>query len=246
MLFIWCSHGSSHISICTHCPWSICTHCPCYWPLKRSCLFVPFPHGFIYIRNVTPNLLFTRLNHPSSLSLFSQGSGSSPLMIFVAIYWTLSSMSVSLFYQGVQNWTQNSMCDLTRAEERAKITYFNLLAMLLQMQPRMSLLHGHSFWLLFKKLSAIAPDLFVQIWKEYCLLKCESLIKGILPCFNSFSQKIRQLLCEIMWDVSTSICIIHNPLENITIYWNRHSTTAYWEHTLKTISFSFIYCVRVP
>lgn len=40
----WCSYGSSHILICSHCPWS------CYWALlKRACLCLCTISSHIYI-----------------------------------------------------------------------------------------------------------------------------------------------------------------------------------------------------
>ena len=63
----------------------------------------------------------SRLEWPSSLSLSSSGTCSSPLIIFADLHWTLSSRSLSLEL-GAQHWTQHSRCSLTRAEQRGRIT----------------------------------------------------------------------------------------------------------------------------
>ena len=62
------------------------------------------------------SLLFCRLNKPSSLSLSSQERCFGPLIIFVALRWTLSSSYSSFLNWGAQKWTQYSRWVLTRAE----------------------------------------------------------------------------------------------------------------------------------
>ena len=55
------------------------------------------PHQIlIHIGEIPLSLLFSRLNHPSSLSFSLYERCSNPLMIFVALGWTCSSKSVSL------------------------------------------------------------------------------------------------------------------------------------------------------
>jgi len=39
-------------------------------------------------------------------------------IISAALHWTLSSISMPLFYWGAQNWTQHSRCGLTSTEQR--------------------------------------------------------------------------------------------------------------------------------
>ena len=51
------------------------------------------------------SLLLSRLHSPGSLSLSSQGRCSSPLTIFIAPRWALSSSSLSPLNWGAQNWT---------------------------------------------------------------------------------------------------------------------------------------------
>ncbi|KAK4811117.1 hypothetical protein QYF61_019748 [Mycteria americana] len=55
---------------------------------------------------------------------------SSPLIIFVALFWTCSNKSMSFLCWGPQNWTQYSRWGLTTVEWRGRITSLNLLATL--------------------------------------------------------------------------------------------------------------------
>lgn len=65
----------------------------------------------------SPKLLFSRLNSgSSSLSHFSQQKSSSPFIIFMIIFWTLFSMSMTFLYQGAQSWTQHSWWGLSSVE----------------------------------------------------------------------------------------------------------------------------------
>lgn len=57
----------------------------------------------------------------------------------VALCWTLPSMSRSLLYWGVQNWTQHFRWDLTNAEQREGIISLDLLVIFCLMQPRIPL-----------------------------------------------------------------------------------------------------------
>ncbi|KAK4832342.1 hypothetical protein QYF61_021871 [Mycteria americana] len=78
-------------------------------------LHPPFKYLYILMRSI-PGLLFSRLNNPRSLSLSAQERCSKPfIIIFMALYWTHSSMSMSRLYCGAQNWTQHSRCGLTSA-----------------------------------------------------------------------------------------------------------------------------------
>ena len=80
------------------------------------------------------SLLSSRLNKPYSLSLSSYGRLPSPLIIFVVLLWTLSSLSASFWCSKDQNWTQYSSCSLASAEESGIMTS-SLLVMPLLMQP---------------------------------------------------------------------------------------------------------------
>lgn len=42
---------------------------------------------------------------------------------------------MSVLYWGLQNWIRYPRCDLTIAQQRGKITSFNLLALLFALQP---------------------------------------------------------------------------------------------------------------
>lgn len=55
---------------------------------------------------------------------------SSPFSMFVAFHWSLFTMSTLLLKWRAQNWKPCSSCDLSRAEQRGKITFINLLATL--------------------------------------------------------------------------------------------------------------------
>ena len=68
---------------------------------------------FINIYKIPSQSSLLQAKHARSLSLFSF---SSPLIIFVALWWTLSSSSSSFLNWGAQNWMQYSRWGLTRAE----------------------------------------------------------------------------------------------------------------------------------
>ena len=52
------------------------------------------------------------------------------LIILVALCWTVCGSCSCFLNWGAQNWTQYSKCGLTRAGERGRITFLDLLAML--------------------------------------------------------------------------------------------------------------------
>lgn len=111
----WYSEGASCVAVCAHCLWA---------PLKRDVLHLlcVFPSGFFaYFDKVLKNLLQAE---QAQLSVFpSHVRCSSPLITFVALCWTLSTMSISLFCWGGQNWTQQSRHGLTCAEQRGRISW---------------------------------------------------------------------------------------------------------------------------
>lgn len=101
------------------------------------------------------NLLFSRLNSPSSLNLFSQKRCfSTSLNIFLALCCTLSSSSL---YREAQIQTQCCRCSLTSSEQRGRITSLSLLTSLLPVQPRISLAFSAKtrarYWLVFHLVS---------------------------------------------------------------------------------------------
>lgn len=77
-------------------------------PFKFLCRLIRFPLS----------LLFFRLTSPSSLSLSSYIICFSPLIIFVTPCCTLSSISMVLVNCEAQNWTPDSRCVLSNAEQR--------------------------------------------------------------------------------------------------------------------------------
>ncbi|XP_068782109.1 uncharacterized protein [Struthio camelus] len=87
---------------------------------------------------------------------------SSPLIILVALRWTLSSRAMSLLHWGAQHWTQDSRCGLIRAEERGRITSLDLLATLCLMHPRrpLAFLAARAHCCLMLNLSTRTPRSF--------------------------------------------------------------------------------------
>lgn len=80
-----------------------CYHCLCSWPwtpLTKKPGFILFGHSicvFIHTDKISLSLLFYRLSSPSSL-IHLYVRCSSPLIILVALCWTLSRMSMFLLY----------------------------------------------------------------------------------------------------------------------------------------------------
>ncbi|KAK4826848.1 hypothetical protein QYF61_011716 [Mycteria americana] len=104
-----------------------------------ACHFLQKPPAplkvLLCIDKTSLSLVSSRLNGPSSFSPSSYVRCYKPLIIFVALCWTLSSMSMSHLYWGAQHWTQHSRC-LTSAEQRGRITSLHLLEMLCRVQPQ--------------------------------------------------------------------------------------------------------------
>lgn len=84
-------------------------------PPKRAWLHPLTPLLYILVR-FPLSQLFSRLRS-SSLSLSSQETCSSPLIIFVALHWTQSRSSTSLSCCRVQSWTQHCRCGLSRVTQ---------------------------------------------------------------------------------------------------------------------------------
>ena len=76
---------------------------------------------FIHMDKIPPIHFCFWLNSLSSLSLSLYDGCSNPLIIFIALQWTFSSMPMSLLYWGAQDWTQYSRCGLTSAEQKGRI-----------------------------------------------------------------------------------------------------------------------------
>lgn len=62
-------------------------------------------------------LLFPRLNKPNSFKLSSEVKFSDPLLILVALCFTLSNFSMFLLNWEDQNWTQYSLGGLKSAKQ---------------------------------------------------------------------------------------------------------------------------------
>jgi len=117
----------------------------------------------MYIGEIVPKPSLLQAEQSQLSQPFLMGEGSSPLIIFVASYWTLSSMPVSLLYWGAQNWTQCSRCGPTSAEQRRRITSLNPLAMFCLMQSRIPFaffVARARCWLMFILVSTRIPRSF--------------------------------------------------------------------------------------
>lgn len=85
-----------------------------------------------------PLLLQAEWSQPESphiLSLSSKGRCSSLLIVLMSLHCTLLSISTSLMYWGIQNWTQYSGWGLTCAQQRGRMSPLDLLMILCLMQP---------------------------------------------------------------------------------------------------------------
>lgn len=103
--------------------------------LVSSCSF--FPVRYLHVLTSSPlSLFFSRVNSPLSLILSCDERYSISYIIFVHAGWTVSSMSMSLYW-GPQNCTQHSRSGLTSAEQRGRVTSISLgkLATLFHIQP---------------------------------------------------------------------------------------------------------------
>lgn len=107
--------------------------------------------------------LFSSLKSPSSLCLSSYKQWSCHIIISMLLLWTLSSSSVSLLYWRAQKWTQHTRCGLTSAEGRERISFFDLLATLHLLMPRILLATFASrthYWLTLYLVSTRTPRPF--------------------------------------------------------------------------------------
>lgn len=75
-----------------------------HWEESGYLLFTPPHQVFLCIIKIPLNLLFSRLNSSSSVSLSSCIRFSNPLTVFVVLHQAHSSMSVSFVDWGAQNW----------------------------------------------------------------------------------------------------------------------------------------------
>lgn len=107
--FSWCSEGITCISVVPAASGSV-TGYHCKKPL--SDLFSPFLHVFIHINKAFSETSLLLGDSPSSLSLSWYIRGSRPLILFWALHWTPSCMSMNVLY-----WTQHLVWPLQgRAE----------------------------------------------------------------------------------------------------------------------------------
>jgi len=97
-------------------PTASCTVAKHHWKDLGSVLFALSCQVFIHIYKIPPSLLLPRVKNTDSLSLSPFERCSNPLIILVALHWTLSSMSISFLDWGAKNWTQYSKCCLSNAE----------------------------------------------------------------------------------------------------------------------------------
>lgn len=73
------------------------------------------PHSLFFSPSLQMGAFF-RMKSPSSFSFSSQERCFNLFNNFVAICWTISALSMSLFYWGAQNWTQESSCGLSSSD----------------------------------------------------------------------------------------------------------------------------------
>lgn len=112
-----------------------------------------------------PSLLFSREKRPDSFSLSLLCRFSSPLITFMVLFWTLSSLSASFWNCGDKNLAQHSRCSQTSTKRRGMITSLSLPVTALQMQPgiRCALAAAAAHcWLLFSLCPPAAPGVSQQ------------------------------------------------------------------------------------
>lgn len=107
---------------CSFVPTASCPRTGHHWKGPGSVLFAASCQVLIFIDENTLSLLCCRLDRPSSLILFLLQRCFRPLIILVAFFWALFSISISLLYWGAQNQTQQSICGLGNAEEKDHTT----------------------------------------------------------------------------------------------------------------------------
>lgn len=93
--------------------------CPCE---ERT--FMLFVAAFWELENydeIPLSLLFSRVKRPNSLSLSPQSRFSSSLIIFVALLWALSNVSMPFLNGAYQEWAPCCRCGLTSADQTGMI-----------------------------------------------------------------------------------------------------------------------------
>lgn len=86
-----------------------------------SLLFIIFPHQGLCTLRSPMNVLFSRLNGPSSLSPYERCS--SLLIIFAVLCWTHTNKSMACFYSEAQNWAQHLRCVLIFTNKRGRLIW---------------------------------------------------------------------------------------------------------------------------
>lgn len=81
------------------------------WKESDSIFFVLSLRAFLYISKNPLSLSFWTI--PPHSAFFMEVM---LLTIFVTLHWTLSNLTLCLYYWGGQNWTQDSSCDLISNE----------------------------------------------------------------------------------------------------------------------------------
>lgn len=116
--------------------------------------------AYVHIDQTLLSLCFSRLNNPSSFSLYLYARCSSFLIVFIALHWTHSSKCLSLLHWEARPGPARQVC-LTRAEWRGRTT--SLLVMLCLIQPRRLLAVfavTARCWVTFNLLSTRTPKSF--------------------------------------------------------------------------------------
>lgn len=101
----WCVSRTSCVPVYAHCLLS------CHWtPLKIFWLHPLCTLPSCIYTHWWDSLLWADAFLAKSLSLFLYKRCSTPLIIFLALHWTLSNVSMSSLYWGVENWILYSRC----------------------------------------------------------------------------------------------------------------------------------------
>jgi len=166
--------------------------------LARLSLHPLFRHLYILMRLLL-SLLLSRLNSPSSLSLPSYGTWSSPYIILVALLWAVSSSSILCW--GCQNWMCCSRGSLASTEKRGRIMSLDVWLKLLLMQPR---LPGSPGAFPLSCFPAVRPLAYIGVWS------CSSSGVGLCTAFCWTSWSSWQTISPACWGVSA--WGHHNPL----------------------------------
>lgn len=194
----------------------------CYWEEPGFLFYVVLYHLFCTLITSLA-LQFSRLNSSSFLSFSSQYRCSHPVIIFVAFHWTLSSISMSLLYQGDHNRNQSLACFLACWVEGIDHWSIDQLAALL-MQPRMLLVFFDitmQFWPTDSLSSTMIPNSFsVELLSSWWPQPDSQMQKFAFVSLELFKVPVSPVLqpVEVPPDHSTTLCCIIHSSQICFIY----------------------------